>query len=84
MSKIAKVLGISAPKPDPSIAENQAKQAKLLEEQETKAAADKKALQEKQNSTLNADRKRRAGYRSLLTGSELGTDSASTTRQTLG
>lgn len=82
---VSKVLGIKTPKPDPAIAENQKKQADLLAQQEASAATDKKALQEKQNAALNANRKRKAGYRSLLSGLETGTDSSGGgTRATLG
>ena len=66
----------------------------MVAKQEEAAAAEKKDLQTKQklkmklsvngqtkqNATLNASRKRRGSYRSLIFGSELGTDK----RETLG
>lgn len=71
-------------KQDPSIAKAQADQAKRLADQEAAQAADKKDLQVKQNAALNSSRKRRAGYRSLLSGMETGVPGDAGLRQQLG
>lgn len=79
MSKIAKLFGISSPKPDPSIAAMQAEQA-------AKADAQEKTLKNQQDAKIRALRGRNSGFRSLLSGMDTGVmDGAdSSSRKTLG
>lgn len=51
---------------------------RAVAKQEAAAAAEKKDLQTRQNATLNASRKRRSSYRSLIFGDETGTEKRAT------